>query len=229
MNKRSNGIIKSLLSSKIELNPKNINYEIVKDILQYKDLDLILNKNSDTIRNIITYYKKEIINDKFLKDYSFYYNKCLDVRNNRLSQVLKGDYNKVAFNKLKNSYTNEELEKNFKDRGMQHFKIKNDTIPIKIIDKEQLMYVINIMKLDTIKGVLTNIYTIDSLKLDKWYMDMENYSKSMYNIQINKSYNSYIFLGENNIKKEEVYLYYCLNDAKIYIVKKTTLHCIKNI
>lgn len=210
--------IKSILYSNREISPKNIRFSILKEILKSNKRGEIFNKFTNEFRNVVIYYKVDIDNDLELEN-AIYYIRILDeIRAERINKIVSsGNMNKVCVDKLQNSIKNKEIEEDWVDRGYTCIKLYNGVIEVKIEDKTQLDYQLNMLKLETINNIFTDEIIIDKHQIDMWLNNIKSYALKTYgtNPKINRNI---IHIGENNIQLERCFLYYCLTDGKIHIV-----------
>lgn len=222
MSNNIKGIIKSLIYSDRSITPKNIKFHVLREILKSEEFDEIIKNKNGEMKKILIYYKNEINNEKSLKDFDYYMSKVNAIRQERLNKIMNGNINKVVYNRLKKMYQDEDFEKEMKDRGIRHFKVKNDTLKVKIITLEDLEYQLKMMQLDAINNIITTYEQIKSTDLENWYENIKKYTIQTYGQKPVK--NEYkLFLGENNFKSEEYLLFHCLTNDKVYCVKRTKM------
>lgn len=220
--KNIDGVIKSLLYSDRPANPKNIKFPVLRELLLSDQLPDLLNKRNGDMRKLILHYHKEIANDRSLKPPSVYLKEIDVIQKERLEKVLKGNTNKVVYNRLKKMYENEEIEEIKKDRGLRRFSLWNGYIDIKITTWPELEYEIQMLQLDTIYNIITIYQVIHGNELVKWYNNLVQYAEETYGRKpVVKT--SEIFVGENDLKRETYLLYHCLTDDKIYCINRTKL------
>lgn len=216
------GIIKSLLYSDRPATPKNIKFPVFRELLLSDKRHKLLDVRNGDMRKLVLHYQKEIAADKQLEHPSVYLEEINVIQEERLNKVLKGNKNKVLHNRLKKMYENEEIEEIKKDRGAKRFSLWNDSIDIKITTWPELEYEIQLLQLDAIYNIITTYQTIHGSDLIKWYDNLKKYTQETYG-QKPVLQHSCIWVGENNIKKEEYILYHCLTDDKIYCINRTQL------
>lgn len=220
-NNRENNIknqIKSIFLSNRELNPKNVKFNIFKEILLSDNLNELLEKRTFEMRNLIIHYKENINNDDKLNDAQFYFNLVEQIRIKRINDITNtGKINEVISNKMKEQIKDLEIEENWVERGYQTFKVLNSIVQIKIEDSTQLEYIIKLLKTETINGVLIKEKIIEINDLSQFLIDVKKYSLGFYNQNPSLNRNE-IFVGENFYQTEIAKLYYCLNDGKIHII-----------
>lgn len=220
--KNIDGIIKSLLYSDRPVTPKNIKFPVLRELLQSDKLTELLNVKNAEMRKLISHYRKEISEDKSLKDPQYYLNIIDSIQNDRLNKVLNGNTNKVLHNRLKKIYQDEEMEEIKKDRGVRRFSLWNGFIDIQVTTLPELEYDIQMLQLDAIYNIVTTYTPIKSTELIKWYENLVKYAKETYG-KAPVIERSKIFVGENDIKVEEYILYHCLTNDKIYCIHRTKL------
>lgn len=220
--KNIEGIIKGLLYSDNPATPKNIKFPVLREILLSDKIDELLNIRTGDMKNLIQHYYKEIESDNALEHPSFYLDRIKSIQKERLNKVMSGNANIVIYDRLKKMYEDEEIEEIKKDRGLRRFSLYNGFIDIKVTTKTELDYEIQMMKLDAIYNVIINCKSIPATELINWYNQLVKYAKENYG---NKPVvgKSHIFVGENDLKKEEFLLYHCLNDDKIYCINRIKL------
>lgn len=94
-------------------------------------------------------------------------------------------------------------------------KLKNGVFKVKIEDLEQFNYTLKLLKLETIKDIITDSFSFDKGNLDNWLNTISKYSKDTYNISPIIS-NNIISIGN----LEKYFVYYVLTDAKIHVIHR---------
>lgn len=95
------GLVKSLLYSDRPINPKNIKFEMLKEVLLSEHLYVILEKRNADMQKIISHYKNEIAKDGALKTAKEYLEYAESIRKKRANTVLSGNSDKFAKERLK--------------------------------------------------------------------------------------------------------------------------------
>lgn len=213
------GLIKSLLFSDRNITPKNMKFTELKNVLLSPQLEQIIEKKNGEMLKILTHYKNQIDADPQLENTDGYLLKVSNVRKRRAEKVLSGNIEHVVKERLKTIYTDKELEETKKDRGYKHFKVRNETLEVGIMVKEDLMQLIELYKLDAISNIITTYDKFPSYKLEKWFEDFKMMNKLAYG-KIPQKEKGRLVLGENSYKSEEVLLFHCLTDDHIYLIKR---------
>ncbi|QUH21956.1 hypothetical protein [Alkaliphilus sp. B6464] len=223
MSKNSQGIIKSLVYSDRNITPKNMKYDLLKEVLKSEELDSIIENKNGEMKKILIYYKDKINNDKSLKGFDYYLDKVNTVRAKRLNTIMNGNVNKVVHNRLKDMYRNEEIEDEIRDRGVKHFKVRNESLEVNITVLTDLEYQLQMFRLDTIYNIITTYEKIKSTELFIWYENIKKYTQTAYGHLPIKSKGK-IYLGKDHLKEEEILLYHCLTNDHIYCVKRVKMN-----
>lgn len=216
-----NNTIKSILLSNRELNQSNLKYNMFREVLKSDNLNEIMNKKTFDIRNLIIYYKDKINEDETLENAQYYFNLVEQIRIARVNKIVKnGQVQNIIVNKLKENIRDEEIEENWKNRNYTHFKLTNSTIEVKIEDMTQLEYQLKLWKIETVNNVLTQDILLEKNQLEKWILKVKQYALDVYN-KVPTTNRNILYVGENSIKKEVCFLYYCLTDGKIHAIHRT--------
>jgi len=212
-------IIKGLLYSDRSITPKNMKFSVLKTVLRSKEIDQIIDKKNGEMLKILEHYKNQINSDPELESTSFYLEKVNQVRKIKSEKLLSGNIERVVKERLKTIYTDVELEETKKNRGFKHFKVRNETLEIEIVVKEDLMQLIELYKLDAISNIITTYEKFPSYKLEKWFEEFKIMNKLAYGKTPQKE-KGRLIMGENSYKSEELLLFHCLTDDHIYLVKR---------
>lgn len=215
-----NNTIKSILLSNREVNHTNLKFSILKEILLSNLSNEIFEKKTFDFRNLIIYYKNEINNDDNLESTQYYFNQIEQIRIKRINKIVEsGKTKELTINKIKELNKDKDIEENWIERGYTTIKITNGLIEVKIEELKQLEYQIKMLKLETINNILTSSFSMDKNDFEKWIISIKDYSLKTYgNNPIVKK--NCILLGENNMQLEKLFLYLCLSDGKIHIIKR---------
>lgn len=218
-----NNIIKSLIFSNREVTHKSIRFSILKEILLSEKMNEIFNKHTNDFRKIIIYYKDNINQDKQLFSYDFYLEILDNIRIKRINTIIKsGNTTNLYIEQMRKSLIDDEIEKNWVDRGYTTLKLYNGVIEAKIEDKMQLDYQLKILELDAINNINTKEIIIDKTNLNDWIMNIKKYAYATY-FKNPKVLRNIIDVGSNDKKSERCFVYYCLTDGKVHIIHRIKL------
>lgn len=212
--------IKSILLSDREINSNNIKFSVLKEILlSDKKEELFQNKTID-FRKLVIFYNKQIDSDPELLSSSIYFNELERIRINRVNQIVKnGQTNDILLNKMKDLNRDLEIEENWVDRGYTFIPLINGAIEVKIEDLVQLEYQIKMLELETINNIVSSTYIIDKSKLNDLILKTKEYSLKTYGIKPKLNRNV-ILVGQNEKQLEKIFLYYCLTDGKVHLLRR---------
>lgn len=215
-----NNTIKSILLSDREINNKNLKFSVLKEILlSDKKEELFFKKTSD-FRSLVIYYKDKINEDLDLCSARVYFEELEQIRMDRINQLIEsGKTNDFMLNKMKKLNKNLEVEENWRDRGYTHLQLTNGTIEAKIEDLTQLSYQIKMLELETINNITTSSLSLSLSDLEDWILEIKEYALKTYDSKPRLDRNI-LYVGKNEKQLEKYFIYYCLSNGKVYIIKR---------
>lgn len=215
-----NNTIKSILLSDREINNKNLKFSVLKEILLSDKKEELFSKKTSDFRNLVIYYKEKINEDLDLYDAKVYFQELEQIRIDRINQLIEsGKTNDFMLNKMKELNKNLEVEENWRDRGYTHLQLTNGTIEAKIEDLTQLSYQIKMLELETINNITTSSISLSLSDLEDWILKIKEYALKTYGSKPRLDRNI-LYVGKNEKQLEKHFIYYCLSNGKVYIVKR---------
>lgn len=208
--------IKSILLSNRELNPNNLKFNMFREILLCDKLDEIIEKKTSDFRKLVVFYKDKINECPQLQSANFYFEKAEKVRIKKVQNIVNsGQATDIVVNKLVNNNRDKDLEENWINRNYTFMKLTNGIFKVKIEDLTQFEYTLKMLKLETIKNIITDSFSFDKNNLEKWINSIFQYSHSTYNLKpiINEN-----IISISNIEK--YFVYYVITDGKIHVIHR---------
>ena len=208
--------IKSILLSNRELTPSNLKFNMFREILLSDKLEEIIEKKTSDFRKLVVFYKDKINECSDLQNANFYFQKAEQLRIRIIQNIVEtGHATDVVVNRIIDNNRDKDIEENWKNRNYTCIKLKNGVFKVKIEDLEQFNYTLKLLKLETIKDIVTNSFSFDKGELDNWLNSISKYSKEAYNISPVITNN---IISISNLEK--YFVYYVITDAKIYVIHR---------